>query len=220
MTESSIAGEYFEHLVKYALAVCKKCRHGVLPSQVKSHLQRAHTVKRKQAEVIADKISSWAGLIEYASELEVPSQIVKPVYQLPVYADGLMCRIKPEHCRQICQSREAMRKHWQKAHDWSVAGKGGRPSQVEKAEVQDRISKGCETIHCQRLLVQGQGSQYFQVHQPDDDGPDVVPIDGDTAWAQVGKEMAKAWANVKTRAQNTIQEGERDEVNPWLERTQ
>jgi RecQ family ATP-dependent DNA helicase len=32
--------------------------------------------------------------------------------------------------------------------------------------------------------------------------------------------MAKAWANVETRAQNTIQEGERDEVNPWLERTQ
>jgi len=32
--------------------------------------------------------------------------------------------------------------------------------------------------------------------------------------------MAKAWANIETRAQNTIQEGERDEVNPWLERTQ
>jgi hypothetical protein len=32
--------------------------------------------------------------------------------------------------------------------------------------------------------------------------------------------MARAWANVETRAQNTIQEGEKDEVNPWLERTQ
>jgi hypothetical protein len=48
----------------------------------------------------------------------------------------------------------------------------------------------------------------------------VVPIDGDAAWAQVGEQMAKAWANVETRAQNTIQEGERDEVNLWLERTQ
>jgi hypothetical protein len=36
----------------------------------------------------------------------------------------------------------------------------------------------------------------------------------------VGEEMARAWANIETRAQNTIQEGERDEVNPWLERTQ
>jgi hypothetical protein len=32
MTESSVAGEYFEHLVAYALAICKECRHGVLPS--------------------------------------------------------------------------------------------------------------------------------------------------------------------------------------------
>jgi hypothetical protein len=32
--------------------------------------------------------------------------------------------------------------------------------------------------------------------------------------------MAKAWENIEKRAQNTIQDGERDEVNPWLERTQ
>ena len=69
------------------------------------------------------------------------------------------------------------------------------------------------------MLVQGQGSQYFQVYQPDNDGPDVVP-DGDAAWAQVGEQMAKAWANVETLAQNTIQAGEKDEVNPWVERTQ
>ena len=32
--------------------------------------------------------------------------------------------------------------------------------------------------------------------------------------------MAKAWESIEKRAQNTIQDGERDEVNPWLERTQ
>jgi hypothetical protein len=32
--------------------------------------------------------------------------------------------------------------------------------------------------------------------------------------------MAKAWASVKTRAQNTIQEGKTDKVNLWLERMQ
>jgi hypothetical protein len=31
-----------------------------------------------------------------------------------------------------------------------------------------------------------------------------VPINGDAAWAQVGEQMAKAWASVKTQAQNTI----------------
>ena len=63
----------------------------MLPSQVKSHLQRAHRVSRKQAESIAEDIASWAGLVEYASELEVPSQVIPAIQQLLVYVDGLMC---------------------------------------------------------------------------------------------------------------------------------
>ena len=73
MAESSVAGEHFEHLVEYALAVCRECRHGILPSQIKSHVQRSHHVTRKKAELIVDEVRSWAGLIEYASEVEVPS---------------------------------------------------------------------------------------------------------------------------------------------------
>ena len=71
--------------------MCKECRHGVLPSQIKSHVQRSHHVKRREAELIADNVRSWPGLIEYASELEVPSQVIKPIHELPVYEDGLMC---------------------------------------------------------------------------------------------------------------------------------
>jgi hypothetical protein len=220
MTESSVTGKYFGHLVAYALAVCKECRHGVLPSQVKSHLQRAHRVKGKQAEIVADEVSSWAGLIEYASEVEVPSQVIRAIQQLPVYADGLMCQIDPGRCCQIFRSAHTIRDHWRKVHDWSVAGKGGRPSGVAQKKIYERISKSYKTVYCQRLLVQGQGSQYFQVHQPDDEGPEVVPVDGDAAWARIGEQMAKAWANVETLAQNTIQAGEKDEVNPWVERTQ
>ena len=113
-----------------------------------------------------------------------------------------------------------MKKHWRVAHEWSPAGKGGRPRREQQKKIEDRIRKYCKTVNCQRLLVQGQGSQYFQVQQPSEDGPEAVPINGNVAWAQVGEQMAKAWANVETRAQNSIQAGEKDEVNPWLERTQ
>jgi RecQ family ATP-dependent DNA helicase len=218
MAESNVAGEHFAHLVEYALAVCKECRHGVLPSQIKSHVQRAHPAKRKQAKVIAEEVGSWAGLIQYAGELEVPSQVIEPIHPLPVYQDGLMCRLAPDRCRQIFRSEGAMKKHWRVAHEWSPAGKGGHPTRVEQKDIRDRVNQCCKKVHCQRLLVQGQGSQYFQV-QPGEDGPDVVP-NGDAAWAQVGEQMAKAWENIEKRAQNTIQDGERDEVNPWLERTQ
>jgi hypothetical protein len=106
--------------------------------------------------------------------------------------------------------------HWREVHSWSPASKGGRPSRTEEEKIQARIKKAYHTIHCQRLLVQGQGSQYFEVQQPSED----VPIDGDAAWARVGEQMARVWANVETRARNTIQTGEKDEVNPWLQRTQ
>jgi hypothetical protein len=47
-----------------------------------------------------------------------------------------------------------------------------------------------------------------------------VPTDGDTSWVRVGEQMAKAWENIEKRANKTFQEGEKDEVNPWVDRTQ
>jgi hypothetical protein len=48
--------------------------------------------------VTADEVSGWAGLIEHASELEVPGQVITAIQQLLVYADGLMCCIDLDHC--------------------------------------------------------------------------------------------------------------------------
>ncbi|KAI2479398.1 DUF3505 multi-domain protein [Pyrenophora tritici-repentis] len=220
MAESTVGGQHFAHLVEYALAVCRECQHGVLPSHIKSHVQRAHPAKRKQAKAIAEEVGNWAGLIQYAGELEVPSQVIKPIHQLPVYKDGLMCQVDPNHCRRIFRKPEGIRKHWRDVHSWSAAGKGGHPTREKQKEIQERISQHCKKVHCQRLLVQGQGSQYFQVHEPDENNPNVVPVNSEAAWAQVGEQMARAWETIEKRAQTTIQEGERDEVNPWLERTQ
>ncbi|KAF2820465.1 hypothetical protein CC86DRAFT_304237, partial [Ophiobolus disseminans] len=83
------------------------------------------------------------------------------------------------------------------------------------------VDEGCRRVHCQRLLIQGPGSQYFEVQPPgDDDDPAIVPVDSEAAWTRVGEAMAQAWENVEKRAHKTIQEGERNEVNPWVERTQ
>ena len=45
-------------------------------------------------------------------------------------------------------------------------------------------------------------------------------VDSKTAWEHVGKAMTRAWERVEKQAASTIQAGERDEVNPWVERTQ
>jgi hypothetical protein len=71
MTESSVTDKCFEHLVAYALAVCKECRHGILPSQVKSYLQRAHRVKGKDAEVVSIRDDSEMMHSDHERQLRV-----------------------------------------------------------------------------------------------------------------------------------------------------
>ena len=181
MAETDIELQHFEHLAAYSIAICKECRHGVLPGHFKSHLQHAHKVKQKQAEDIAERVGSWAGLVEYASEIQVPSQVVTPISQLPVYSDGLLCQLDAARCCKVLRSVEAIKKHWREVHSWSVASKGGRPSQVEQKEIQLRISDGCRRVHCQRLLIQGPGSQYFEVQPPDNNDLGVVPINSEAA---------------------------------------
>lgn len=59
-------------------------------------------------------------------------------------------------------------------------------------------------------------SQYFEVQAPDSDNPAIVPVDGEAAWAQVGKAVEQAWANLQKRAVSTMHTGERNEVNQRL----
>jgi hypothetical protein len=220
MAETDVKLQHFQHLAGYSIAICKDCRHGVLPSHIKSHLHRAHKVKDKQAENIAERVRSWAGLIECASEIQVPSQVIPPISQLPVYSDGLLCQLDAARCCKIFQSIDVIKKHWREVHNWVIGSKGGHLSQAAQKEIQLRIDKACRHVHCQRLLIQGPGSQYFQVQPPNDDDPAILSVDDDAAWARVGAEIAKAWERVERQVASTIQAGERDEVNPWVERTQ
>jgi hypothetical protein len=221
MLEASIECEYFEHVAEYQIAVCKKCRHAVIPSHIRSHLRRVHKAKLRQAEEIAEKVGDWPGVVKYASEIAVPEHAIPAIHELPVYTDGLLCQLDP-NCRQILRSTTAIRNHWKQAHSWMPAGAKGRPSRVARQRIQTRSQQGSRLVYCQRLFIQGPGSQYFEVQPPsqDQEGPSTVPVDGGTAWACLSEQMAKAWENVEKRVNKTIQEGERDEVNPWVERTQ
>jgi hypothetical protein len=125
MVEADIKFQYFEHLAEYSIAICKECRHGMLPNHIKSHLQRAHKVKYKWAEDMAARVRSWPGTIEYTSEIQVPSQVIPLISQLPVYSDGLLCQLDSTRCGKVLRSVEAMKKHWRELHSWSVASKGG-----------------------------------------------------------------------------------------------
>jgi hypothetical protein len=111
MTEVGIEFQHFEHLVEYSIAICKECRHGVLPSHIRSHLQHAHKVKQKQAKDIAERVCSWPGLVEYVSKIQVPSQVIAPISQLPVYSDGLLCQLDVACCCKVLRSVKAIKNY-------------------------------------------------------------------------------------------------------------
>ena len=89
--------------------------------------------------------------------------------------------------------------------------------------VERRVQEATRGVHCQRFFSSRHGSQYFEVRQSVESqtgGPQPISTDGEALWAELRKRITTKWAEVEKKARTTIQEGERDEVNPWLERTQ
>jgi hypothetical protein len=58
IVETDVKLQHFEHLAVYSIAVCKEYRYSVLPSYVKSYLQRMHRVKDRQANIIVERVRS------------------------------------------------------------------------------------------------------------------------------------------------------------------
>ncbi len=214
--------EYFEHLMEYQLAVCRECRHAVWPDEIEGHLQgKHHKLKRKKAQEIADEVRSWPGLIPFASELEVPARIDRPIQQLPLYEDGWLCQLDEVRCQYVCRDKRTLEWHWSKVHQWSVrSGRRGGSGKAKKEMVERRIKEGAKRVHCQRFFPSRGGSQYFEVRQPEQAWEDQArAVEGQALWNQIRSRAEKCWAEMEKKSLETVQEGEKDEVNPWLERT-
>jgi Orsellinic acid/F9775 biosynthesis cluster protein D len=112
MAGAHVEDEFFEHLAEYQLAICKECRHAVWPDQIEGHLQgKNHKVERKKAISIADRVREWPGLIMHPSEMQVPGHVDRPISQLPLYQDGLLCQLDPARCHYICQGLKSIKEH-------------------------------------------------------------------------------------------------------------
>jgi hypothetical protein len=224
MAEVRVKEKYFDHLVEYRLPICKECQHGVWPDQIKGHLQGVnHKLSRKEASLIGEAVRNWAGLIRYPSELEVPNYVNQPISQLPLYKDGLLCTLNLDRCHYVCRGPKYIKEHWRKAHQWSISARRGGSGRAKGLRIERRFQEGAKSIQCQRFFVSRHGSQYFEVRQAEEsltDETQAVPVDGEALWAQLRKKVTGKWASIEKRAQTTIQKGEKDEVNPWLERTQ
>ncbi|KAH7000823.1 hypothetical protein B0J12DRAFT_692848 [Macrophomina phaseolina] len=219
-----MATVYFSHLVEHRLAVCKECKYAVWPDQVEGHLRgKHHRMGQKQAECISDEIRGWHGLIVFPSELEVPDQVEQPITELPLFEDGLRCQKNPSNCQYICRDKMTMKKHWRKDHQWSIGGngKGGGSGKSKDEKIGKRFQEAAKQVYCQRFFPTFQGSQYFEVRRPEQAGENQARfLQGEQLWQQVCDKANKNWEELEKKARVTIEDGEKDEVSPWLDRTQ
>ena len=221
MSAEGIEHQYFERLAEYPVVVCKECRYAVWPIQIEGHLQKLHKQRQKQAKAIANAIQQWANLLQYPTELEPINNGIDAIPQLPVYDDGMLCLLDTERCQYIARTLNSIKLHWRQRHfGWTVGKKRGRPSDTREKALQADLEGSYKRVQCQRLFGSRHGSQYFEVRKvPEPIQQQPEPTEGDAAWTRVGIEMDKAWAEVKSQAMLTIQDGEKDEASPWLERT-
>ena len=207
---------YFERLDRFPVVVCRQCRYAVWPDQIEGHLRRAHRhVAHRMARRLGDEVRSWPEIMIYPSQLEVPASIPEPIQQLMIHQQGWQCQLQPPHCQYVCREFASMDQHWREQHQWSRARHSGRPSRKERLEIQRRQERACRPVRCQRLFPQGEGSGYFAIIGEDEEHP--VP-DMDRCQRFCEKVHAH-WKKTEEDANRLIQDGEKDEANPWLKRT-
>ncbi|KAK5020508.1 hypothetical protein LTR60_000449 [Cryomyces antarcticus] len=224
--------EFFEHLVEYQLAICKRCGHAVWLEQIESHLTgKQHRIGRKKAVSTAEGVRRWSGLIQYPSELRVPDYVEQAISHLPLHQDGLLCQLDPTRCRYVCWDLRTIKWHWRQVREWSVGKKRGRPAQSKGRKVEKGSHKAARHVQCQRFFPSRHGSQYFEVRPPGQEQEQEhiqvqtqAPGEGGNSreenWARLRQKLKATRRSIEDKARSTIQEGEADEVNPWLERAQ
>jgi RecQ family ATP-dependent DNA helicase len=132
--------------------------------------------------------------------LILPARDCLPIEDLKVFKDGLSC----QQCDYVCVSEERMEKHCRKEHGW------------KKSRKQGMDDRPWQKTWCQQFF-RSQGRRYFAVATP----IEMVNVASqlDQLRAQAKEKLDICTASLKEK-QRIIAEGERTEVNSWLDATE
>jgi superfamily II DNA helicase RecQ len=212
------AEQFFIVLREYGLIVCKACKYAVWPKEVERHLSGGHhRVQKKQRDQIIAEVGLWQGLVMNGEQLELPDYLPAPVPELALH-DGLLCTVEPDICQGVFRSKKRLQIHLQQQHGgWTATGLShGRPlTKHEKQEADQRFEKAHAKIHCQRFFGSRHGSHFIRIVHPgveEDTGPKDL-------WESLQERAHKAYEEKIQQSKEIIEEGEEDDVNPWLSRT-
>ena len=216
------ASSMFSQLREYGVIVCKECRYAVWPGEVDSHLRSGHhRIKKAERDAIQQEIQAWDHLITQPNELQLPVEINEPIAELALH-DGFLCTLQPGGCAAIFRTNKKLRDHWHEKHNgWNVSGlpsRGRRLTTSEKEVAQQRFENAHQKVRCQRFFGSRHGSQYIRVTGP---SPQEQEQEQECAdwWQQITERANRAYDEQIQKQKETIDEGENDDVSPWLSRT-
>ncbi|KAJ5318203.1 hypothetical protein N7476_004623 [Penicillium atrosanguineum] len=164
--EPTITDQYFICNKQWGVAICRQCEHGVKPNKIVRHLtspKGKHRISKRVAEQVVDIIrhtDEWDSVEEETRSF--PTTVSRPIPVLPVYQDRLQCQF----CRQVYRSRDSLRVHWSKEHQFSAYGYGGKPRPSEVAAGKQNQEGRVKQVVCQRFFPRGWGSHYIYVGHP------------------------------------------------------
>ncbi|QGA18638.1 hypothetical protein EYB26_006323 [Talaromyces marneffei] len=207
---------YFERLADFPVVICRECRYGVWPSQIKGHLQRAHRHVSPAIRIqLGDEVCSWPDIAVNPIELEIPPIRTQAIPQLISPVDGWRCQLAPGSCSYICRNINTMRQHWLKQHSWSRTSHRGQPKRAVMQTIQKKQQEACQRVQCQQLFPKWLNSQYFAIIDENKDSNPIPTTPRSTIWDQATRQ----YAEYEKQAAERIQQGHIDEANPWLRRT-
>lgn len=216
-----MASKYFRHDSERQVVICRTCRYAVWPSEIAGHLKnRQHRIDAKQATAVMYEIQQWPGVIHYPSQFEVPRSVETAIDGIAVYDHGWKCEWDVGECRYICPRFDSIKEHWRKVHGFSAGQKRGGSGILKQDDIARQIEQHCRRVRCQRLFVQKEHSQFFEVRSDPKSGNTINRGHAggeERTWTQAWERASQHYNTI--RADDIIRAGAVDEVNPWLRRT-
>jgi Orsellinic acid/F9775 biosynthesis cluster protein D len=212
----------FIHFPDQRLIVCSECKHAVLPSNVRTHIQdkTKHSISKEELEKLEQEISLIPDLIfarEELNDLVFPQVSNPPIPQLKAArTDGIKCQIWNEfkQCDYISCHRQDIQKHCRITHNWINPQQKGKRRNGAAYDL-----PWVSGIHCQQFFVRSSGSQYFEVAKPEITENEIQEQDEQKRIAKEVLERTKQeWkAGVEKSKKQQVKEAEESrEPNPWL----
>ena len=208
----------FVHYRQYRVIICRACRYAVIPKQIESHLQHAHSwqITPKQRRIIRENIFQRSDVAHEPDQVQYPNPNHESIPELRIHFNCYRCSWENEwgeQCRFICRTIRTIQEHCKNTHHWCNHQHRGGNKRTQLQQASNRMWIDGQT--CQQFFVQGSWKKLFPIQNTQNRQPP-KPITVEQALQRLDKKLK--WAE-KEREEITIEADKNRYIpNPWLDR--